>query len=172
MRTVNVVAGVVRRAGRILIARRAGNDPLAGCWEFPGGTVRRGETLQGALRREWREEFGSEVTPLGGLGDSVHESGKRRIRLLFVEGEAAGDVAALHAHDARAWVRPSELGRYVFAPADRPMVRHLQRAGVVKPLPRVQAGAEGRPSGPRRGTTIRTRAPSQGAESTVSSPPM
>ena len=147
MRTIEVVAGVVRRAGRILIARRAGDDPLAGSWEFPGGKLRPGETPQAALRREWREEFGSEVTPLRGLGESVHESGGRRIRLLFVEGQTAEDVAALRVHDARVWVRLSELGRYAFAPADRPMVRHLRRAGVVEPLPAIRPEAKGVPPG-------------------------
>lgn len=159
MRTIRVVAGVVRRGGRLLIARRAGDDPLAGHWEFPGGKVRRGETPAAALRREWREEFGSDVTPLRELGESLHVSGTRRICLRFVEGEMAGDVAALYAHDARAWVRFRELDRYVFAPADRPMVRHLQRAGVVAPLPGAGGWAASPSAGRGRGTTIRIRAP-------------
>ena len=143
MRNLVVVAGVVRRGGRILIARRAGADPLAGCWEFPGGKRKPGETPEAALRREWREEFGSEVTPLRRLGESVNAAGGRRIRLVFVEGRAATDVAALRVHDARAWVRLPELGRYVFAPADRPMVRHLARTGAVEPLPGIRPGPRG-----------------------------
>jgi len=53
-----VVAGVLERDGRILIAQRknAGYHPLK--WEFPGGKVEPGETPQAALLRELEEELG------------------------------------------------------------------------------------------------------------------
>jgi ADP-ribose pyrophosphatase YjhB (NUDIX family) len=51
---------VVRRRGRVLLARRA-NPPYAGLWDLPGGFLEAGETPERALRRELREELG--VTP-------------------------------------------------------------------------------------------------------------
>ncbi len=134
-RTLYVVAGVVRRGGRILIARRDAPAELAGMWEFPGGKIRRGETPEAALRREWREEFGMSVTPLRRLGETVHHAGTRSVRLVFVEARADGNPRFLAAHEATAWVYPGAMGRYRFAPADRLMVRHIVRRCGVGPLP-------------------------------------
>lgn len=64
---------VTRRAVRAIIQR--GNtllmiySPINGDYKFPGGGVKRGETLQAALRREVREESGQQVTAiLAGFG--------------------------------------------------------------------------------------------------------
>jgi 8-oxo-dGTP diphosphatase len=51
---------VVRRRGRVLLARRA-NPPYAGLWDLPGGFLEAGETPERALRREVREELGVRV---------------------------------------------------------------------------------------------------------------
>ena len=56
MNRITVVAAVIRRNGKVLLARRPANKPPAGL-EFPGGKVEPGETLRQALRRELREEL-------------------------------------------------------------------------------------------------------------------
>lgn len=61
IRTEVVAAVLVDRLGRYLLARRPAGKPYAGYWEFPGGKVEPGETLQQALVRELREELGIEV---------------------------------------------------------------------------------------------------------------
>jgi 4-carboxymuconolactone decarboxylase len=55
--------GLAEDEGRVLLVR---NDRMIGCvvtpaWDLPGGTVEAGETLDEALRREWREETGLEA---------------------------------------------------------------------------------------------------------------
>ena len=57
-----VVAGVIERDGRILIAqrKRTGQHPLK--WEFPGGKVEPEEIPENALVRELVEELGIRVT--------------------------------------------------------------------------------------------------------------
>jgi 8-oxo-dGTP diphosphatase len=54
---VTVVAGVIERGGRILIAQRKRGGRHACKWEFPGGKVEPGETPRDALVRELREEL-------------------------------------------------------------------------------------------------------------------
>ena len=55
-----VVAGVLRRDGRYMLARRL-RGAEAGLWEFPGGKLERGESPEQALERELREELGINV---------------------------------------------------------------------------------------------------------------
>jgi 8-oxo-dGTP diphosphatase len=68
---VGVGAVLVDETGRLFFAQRgelAKNE--RGLWEFPGGSVEFGETLEAALRREMREEYGIEIK-VGPLLDVV-----------------------------------------------------------------------------------------------------
>ena len=49
---------LVNNDGRILLAKRPRNKPMAGLWEFPGGKIENGETPEQALIREIDEELG------------------------------------------------------------------------------------------------------------------
>ena len=59
--TITVVAGLIRQADQWLVCQRRHDAAFALKWEFPGGKVQAGETLQAALRRELREELGIEA---------------------------------------------------------------------------------------------------------------
>ena len=52
-----VAAGVLAKSGRVLLQQRSDPPQLAGLWEFPGGKVDPGETLEKALARELDEEL-------------------------------------------------------------------------------------------------------------------
>ncbi len=57
-----VAVGVLVRAdGAVLLADRPAGKPYAGYWEFPGGKVEPGETVEQALARELGEELGVRV---------------------------------------------------------------------------------------------------------------
>ena len=57
-----VAVGILVQAdGQFLLTSRPAGKSYAGYWEFPGGKVESGETLQAALVRELREEIGIEV---------------------------------------------------------------------------------------------------------------
>ena len=52
-----VAAAIIIKDNRILIARSAPGENLAGLWKFLGGKLEEGETLQKCLERELEEEF-------------------------------------------------------------------------------------------------------------------
>ena len=47
-----VVAAVIERDGRFLVARRLEGTASRWLWEFPGGKIHEGETHEQALQRE------------------------------------------------------------------------------------------------------------------------
>jgi A/G-specific adenine glycosylase len=63
-RQIEAVVGIIRDGGKFLIQQRPSSGLLADLWEFPGGKRKPGETLEGALRREIREELGAGITDI------------------------------------------------------------------------------------------------------------
>ncbi len=58
-RLLQVAVGVLVRAdGAFLLTSRPEGKAYAGYWEFPGGKLEAGETVEQALRRELQEEIG------------------------------------------------------------------------------------------------------------------
>lgn len=57
-----VAVGILMRAdGRYLLAQRPDGKVYAGYWEFPGGKLEAGESVEAALARELREELGIDI---------------------------------------------------------------------------------------------------------------
>ena len=123
---IEVVAAVIEREGRILIARRPAALHLGGLWEFPGGKRQPGETPEAALVREIREELDAVVT-VGELLDDVEWTypGKT-VRLLFFRCALDDEPRAAEGQEI-AWVAPADLDRYEFPPADGGLVARLRR---------------------------------------------
>ena len=67
MKTVNVVAAVIRDGDRVFATAR-GYGEFKGQWEFPGGKIEIGETPEAALVREIKEELDMEIS----VGDFLY----------------------------------------------------------------------------------------------------
>ncbi|HEX5532089.1 MAG TPA: 8-oxo-dGTP diphosphatase MutT [Methylomirabilota bacterium] len=121
---VEVVAAVIERAGRILIARRPAASHLGGLWEFPGGKRHPGESAEAALVREIREELDAAVA-VGELLDTVDwVYPDKTVRLRFFRCALRGDARPAEGQEI-AWVTPAELRAYEFPPADAGLVERL-----------------------------------------------
>lgn len=106
---IPVVAGFLKKEGRILVGQRPENNSLAGLWEFPGGKIELGETPEEALARELSEELGIEAE-IGELKLSVtHSYNDVGIVILFYEVLYwKGEPKAKH-HLMLEWIYPEEL---------------------------------------------------------------
>ena len=82
---VCAVGGIVFRGNAVLLIQRA-KPPAQGKWSIAGGVVRLGESLEGAVVRELREETGIGVKPLG-VGkviDRIYKDSEGRIAYHYV----------------------------------------------------------------------------------------
>lgn len=128
MRSVRVVAAVVRRGGRVLVTRRHGDAERGGQWEFPGGKVEPGEEEPEALVREMLEELGCEVLVRELRARTRHRYPDLEVELAFYECDLApGAEPRLLGAAALEWAEASRLGEYDFCEADRPVLRELSR---------------------------------------------
>ncbi len=86
---VEVAVGVlVRPDGRFLLTSRPPGKVYAGYWEFPGGKLEAGETVEEALRRELVEEIGVTIGPVRPWKVEVVDYPHALVRLHFCQVQA------------------------------------------------------------------------------------
>ena len=116
---MKVTAGIFRKDDSVLLMRRARTEPLAGEWEYPGGKFEEGEDGPVCLHRELKEELGIDAQ----IGDFITvaklqlNSGKELELYAYEILDYTGDIT-LKVHDAKEWVKLSDLLEHSQLPAD------------------------------------------------------
>ncbi len=124
---LHVAVAVISDAeGRILVARRPDHVHQGGLWEFPGGKVESGETVQQALRREILEELDVRVCGARPLIRVCHDYPGQAV--LLDVWRVTGHEGAARGREGQAlrWVVPAGLSRLEFPAANLPIVRAVQ----------------------------------------------
>lgn len=129
MKTVNVVAAIIKDGDKIFATQRGYGDFKDG-WEFPGGKTEPGETPQEALAREIREELEAEIT----VGDHLVtvETDYPEFHLsmqCFWAELKKGSTMKLVEHEAAKWLSADELDSVGWLPADVKVVEAIRSSG-------------------------------------------
>src|SRR4051812_7062744 len=111
-----VVGAALLREGRVLAARRAVPEALAGGWEFPGGKVEAEESEAAAVVRECREERGVEVECQARVPGEWQVNAALVLRVSLVE-LVGGEPIPGADHDQLRWLSRAELFDVDWLPA-------------------------------------------------------
>ncbi|SEV90348.1 8-oxo-dGTP diphosphatase [Ruminococcaceae bacterium KH2T8] len=126
MKTIKVVAAIIRKGDRIFATQRGYGEFKDG-WEFPGGKVEPGETSQEALVREIREELDADIE-VGSLLTTVeYDYPKFHLSMdCFWAELVPWSEMKLIEHEACRWLSIDELAEVDWLPADIEVIRAIR----------------------------------------------
>ena len=120
-----VVAALIWRENKFMICQRPKNKTRALEWEFVGGKVEKGESLEAALIRECIEELDVKVEVGDIFMEVDHEYPDITVHLtLFNAVISEGEIKMLEHNDIR-FIEPSEIPQYNFCPADKEILEKI-----------------------------------------------
>ena len=121
----DVVAALIWDRDRFLACQRPAGKSRGLLWEFVGGKIEPGETLEEALIRECREELDVTVSVGEKFMVVVHEYPDITIRLSLFNARIAEGTPKMLEHNDIAWIQTSEIPGYNFCPADKDILKIL-----------------------------------------------
>ena len=126
MKTIRVVAAVIRKGNRIFATQRGYGEFKDG-WEFPGGKIEPGETPQEALVREIREELETEIR-VGDLIDTIeYDYPAFHLSMDCFWCEIVEGSLELKEHEAARWLDRESLYTVDWLPADVGLVEKIRK---------------------------------------------
>ena len=123
---IDVVAAVIKKNNKYLIAQRNRNKHFAFHWEFPGGKVDNGETFEIALLREIKEELSIDIKILKKISSQKHKDDKINVNVHYFLCEHLDGKIYLFEHEDLKWITKTELFSYKMAPGDSKIIKFLK----------------------------------------------
>jgi 8-oxo-dGTP diphosphatase len=134
---VHVVGSLFTEDGKFLVARRAEHERHPGTWEFPGGKLEQGESMQSAIVREVKEEFGWSVTAGSSIGRWHHELEDVIIALDILSCSFIGQHPSYQpdvrwtSHDSVQWHTSATCGFLTFTGSDDEVVAQIKQLDLI-----------------------------------------
>lgn len=121
LKPVPVIAVVMVKEKACLLCKRQTHKRHGDLWEFPGGKIKKGESLEDAARREVKEELGVELIVIRDLLGTIRDPHSPYL-IHFVEADISGEPKALE-HQEIGWFKANDLQNLPLAPADAAFIR-------------------------------------------------
>lgn len=126
------VAVIVNQEGKILIDRRKSSGEMGGLWEFPGGKIELGETVEECIKREIKEELDLKIAVGDRLTTITHTYETFKVTLYVHYCQyLSGKPQPIECEEIL-WVDPSRLSEYQFPQANAKIINLLQLEGITK----------------------------------------
>lgn len=125
MKTVKVVAAIIRNKDQILATQRGYGEFKDG-WEFPGGKVEEGESPECALIREIREELDTEISVGEEIDCIEYDYPTFHLSMNCFWAEVVSGDLILKEHEAARWLTKEELDDVDWLPADLELIEKIK----------------------------------------------
>lgn len=126
MKTIKVVAAIIKNKDKIMIAQRLKGD-FAGQWEFPGGKIEAGETAEEALKREIMEEMELSIKVNEYLITAEYDYPTFHLSMDCFMCSLENEEMHLHDHTAIQWIPLNEEIKNInWVPADVQVIEAIQ----------------------------------------------
>ena len=122
-----VTAAIIKDHDKYLICQRGTDDECSLLWEFPGGKLEKGETLEACIIREIKEELELDIKVQDVFTTSIYHFNQKEIHFTVYDAVIITGEMKLNVHNDAKWVALNELAKYNFMPADIEFVEKLVR---------------------------------------------
>lgn len=125
MKVTEVVAALIWQGEKFMICQRPAHKARGLLWEFVGGKVEEGETMEQALVRECQEELAVTLDVGEVFMDVTHTYPDLTVHLTLFNATIAKGEPQMLEHVDLCWITPSEIPEYDFCPADVGILKEI-----------------------------------------------
>ena len=130
MKTVDVVAAIIKQGDKILATQRGYGD-FAGGWEFPGGKIEQGETPEQAIVREIHEELEARIAVDSLVTVVDHDYSAFHLHMHCFLCHVVDGRLELHEHTAARWLDRESIDSVAWLPADEKVIQAIKDQGIL-----------------------------------------
>ena len=119
---------LVNDDNEILFCKRSDNSKFSGCWEFPGGKIKKNETPQEGLIREIKEEIGVDLNNncIAPLTFSTHICDDLSFTILLFISRKWKENQLPKIHSEIVWLHPKDIKNYKMLPNNNYLISSVQ----------------------------------------------
>jgi 8-oxo-dGTP diphosphatase len=122
---IKVTGALLRLEDKYLICKRDSKGSMPGLWEFPGGKLEVGESLEDCIKRELKEELDIDAK-IGKLFTSyIYSYSHITYHLFFYDILSFEGVIKMNVHKKIIWETVDRFKYYDFLPGDIPLIKIL-----------------------------------------------